>query len=77
MVPAAAMLAQSYSVIDCPVAILAGSDDTIVESEQAIRLQQQLRHATVERIPQSGHMLHFFVGDQIIRKAERVNEGSQ
>ena len=77
MVPAAAMLAQSYSVIDCPVAILAGRDDTIVESEQAIRLQQQLRHATVERIPQSGHMLHYFEGDQIIRKADRVNEGSQ
>jgi pimeloyl-ACP methyl ester carboxylesterase len=59
-----------YRRLKCPTTIIAGRGDEIVESEQAVRLQKTMPHATVTRVPQAGHMVHYFVADQIVRIAD-------
>src|SRR4029453_11529274 len=70
LLPSAAMLTMSYRRLKCPTAIIAGRDDEIVESEQAVRLQKTMPHAAVTLVPQAGHMVHYFVADQIVRIAD-------
>jgi pimeloyl-ACP methyl ester carboxylesterase len=72
MLPSAATLSMSYRRLNCPTAIIAGGDDEIVESEQAITLQQTLSRATVTRVPDLGHMAHYFVADKIVQSADVV-----
>ena len=72
MLPSAATLSMSYRRLNCPTAIIAGRDDEIVKSEQAITLQQTLSRATVTRVPDLGHMAHYFVADEIIQSADVV-----
>jgi pimeloyl-ACP methyl ester carboxylesterase len=70
MLPSAATLTMSYRRLKCPTAIIAGRDDKIVDSEQAVRLQKAMPHATVTLVPEAGHMVHYFVADQIVRIAD-------
>jgi pimeloyl-ACP methyl ester carboxylesterase len=63
-------LLELYRRLKCPTTIIAGRDDEIVESEQAVRLQKTMPHATVTLVPQAGHMVHYFVADQIVRIAD-------
>ena len=72
MVPTTVKLQMSYRRLKCPTAIVAGHDDQIVESEQAIRLQKTMPHAAVTVVPNSGHMVHYFATDGIVRTAEVV-----
>jgi pimeloyl-ACP methyl ester carboxylesterase len=44
----------SYRRLKCPTAIIAGRDDEIVVSEQAVRLQKTMPHATVTLVPEVG-----------------------
>jgi pimeloyl-ACP methyl ester carboxylesterase len=50
-------------------AIIAGRDDKIVASEQAVRLQKAMPHATVTLVPEAGHMVHYFVVEGIVKTA--------
>ena len=70
MLPSAATLAMSYRRLKCPTAIIAGRDDEIVRSEQALELQKNMPHATVRLVPDAGHMVHYFVADEILKTAE-------
>ena len=70
MLPSAATLMMSYRRLKCPTAIIAGRDDEIVRSEQALKLQKIMPHATVRLVPGAGHMVHYFVADEILRTAE-------
>jgi pimeloyl-ACP methyl ester carboxylesterase len=72
LLPSAAMLTMSYHRIKCPVAIIAGRDDEIVDSEQAVRLQMAMPHAAVTLVPETGHMVHYFAADGIVKTAEVV-----
>jgi len=72
MLPSAAMLTMSYHRIKCPAAIIAGRDDQIVRSEQAVRLQMAMPHAAVAIVPEAGHMVHYFTADRIVKTAEVV-----
>ena len=72
MVPAAAALSLAYRRIRCPTAIVAGQEDKIVKSEQADRLKQALPHAAITSVPGAGHMLHYFVPEEIAQAAEVV-----
>jgi pimeloyl-ACP methyl ester carboxylesterase len=69
MLPSAATLTMSYRRLKCPTAIIAGRDDEIVDSEQAVRLQKVMPNAAVTLVPEVGHMVHYFVADQIVRIA--------
>lgn len=48
----------------------AGREDIIVRSEQALELQKKMPHATVRLVPEAGHMVHYFVADEIFETAE-------
>jgi len=72
MVPAAAALSLAYRRIRCPTAIVAGQEDKIVKSEQADRLKKALPHAAITSVPGAGHMLHYFVPEEIAQAAEVV-----
>ena len=41
-----------------PVAIVAGAQDRLVESEQAVRLNGNIPQSTLRCIPGTGHMVH-------------------
>ena len=45
-------------------------NDEIVDNEQAVRLQKVMPHAAVTLVPEVGHMVHYFVADQIVRIAD-------
>ena len=68
--PSTATLALSYRRLKCPTAIIAGREDIIVRSEQALELQKKMPHATVRLVPEAGHMVHYFVADEIFETAE-------
>ena len=70
MMPSAATLTMSYRRLKCPTAIIAGCDDEIVRSDQALKLQKILPHATVRLVPEAGHMVHYFVADEILKTVE-------
>ena len=72
MLPSAATLTMSYRRLKCPTAIIAGRDDEIVDSEQAVRLQKAMPHAVVTLVPEAGHMVHYLVADGIVKTAEVV-----
>jgi pimeloyl-ACP methyl ester carboxylesterase len=70
MLPSTARLMMSYRRLKCPTAVIAGQDDQVVRSEQALELQKTMPHATARLIPEVGHMVHYFAMDQILRTAE-------
>jgi pimeloyl-ACP methyl ester carboxylesterase len=70
LLPSAAMFTMSYRRLKCPTAIIAGREDEIVDSEQAVRLQKVMPHAALMLVPEAGHMVHYFVADQIVRIAD-------
>jgi pimeloyl-ACP methyl ester carboxylesterase len=72
LLPSAAALTVSYRRLKCPTAIIAGRDDEIVRSEQAVRLQMAMPHAAVAIVPEAGHMVHYFTADEIVTAAEVV-----
>jgi hypothetical protein len=38
--------------------------------KQALELQKKMPHATVRLVPEAGHMVHYFVADEIFETAE-------
>jgi pimeloyl-ACP methyl ester carboxylesterase len=76
LLPSAATM--SYRRLKCPTAIIAGRDDEIVRSEQAVRLQIAMPRAAVVIVPEAGHMVHYFTADRIVKSAEvvRVEAGA-
>ena len=70
MLPSAATLTTSYRRLKCPIAIIAGRDDKIVDSEQAVRLQKAIPHAAVTLVPGAGHMVHYFATEEIVKRAD-------
>jgi pimeloyl-ACP methyl ester carboxylesterase len=72
LLPSAAMSTMSYHRLKCPTVIIAGRDDEIVRSEQAVRLQMAMPHAAVAIVPEAGHMVHYFTADGIVKSAEVV-----
>ena len=70
MLPSTARLMMSYRRLKCPTAVIAGQDDQVVRSEQALELQKTMPHARARLIPEAGHMVHYFATDQILRTAE-------
>jgi pimeloyl-ACP methyl ester carboxylesterase len=41
-----------------PVAIVAGAEDRLIESEQSAHLHRDIPHSTLRCIPGTGHMVH-------------------
>lgn len=58
MIPSAHTLQRQYRLLQIPVAIVAGTDDRVVESEQSAHLHRDMPHSTLRCVPATGHMVH-------------------
>jgi pimeloyl-ACP methyl ester carboxylesterase len=66
MVPGAARLQARYRSLSCPIVIYAATGDTMVEAEQAPRLQRTITASVLHTVRDTGHMLHYAVPDEIV-----------
>ncbi len=58
MIPSANRLQNEYHQLQMPVAIVAGAQDRLIESEQAVRLNGNIPQSTLRSVPGTGHMVH-------------------
>jgi pimeloyl-ACP methyl ester carboxylesterase len=58
MIPSVWTLRKKYSQLRLPVAIIAGAEDRLIESEQSSHLHRDIPHSTLHRVPATGHMVH-------------------
>jgi pimeloyl-ACP methyl ester carboxylesterase len=66
MIPGAADLAEHYSELSIPIAIVAGIGDRIVDCEsQAGRLRAELPQSKLRKISDAGHMIHHIVPEEV------------
>jgi pimeloyl-ACP methyl ester carboxylesterase len=74
MIPSAHNLRKHYAALTMPVAIVAGADDRVVESEQSAKLHRELPHSTLRRVAGNGHMVHQTATAEIMSAIDRVAE---
>jgi pimeloyl-ACP methyl ester carboxylesterase len=68
MASSAKTLSARYGELSCPVSILAGDADEIVDFEsQALRLHEELRGSTLDVFQGAGHMLHHLDPARVVR----------
>ena len=72
MIPSAHALGKRYRLLDIPVAIVAGSEDRLIESEQSAHLHRDIQHSTLRCIPGTGHMVHQTATEEIMAAIDRV-----
>jgi pimeloyl-ACP methyl ester carboxylesterase len=58
MIPSAHALQKKYRLLEMPVAIVAGAEDRVIETEQSAHLHRDIPHSTLRCVPQTGHMVH-------------------
>jgi pimeloyl-ACP methyl ester carboxylesterase len=59
LVPTAAQFGASYPNIGCPVRILHGAEDQVIESKQARDLHQALPRSNLRLVQNAGHMVTY------------------
>lgn len=73
MITSANALSARYSALSCPIAILAGDADGVVDYQhQALRLHRELPQSSLDICLGSGHMLHHFNVDRIMRAIDAI-----
>lgn len=66
MIPGAADLAEHYSELSIPIAIVAGIGDRIVDCDgQAGRLGAELPQSELRKISDAGHMIHHIIPEEV------------
>jgi pimeloyl-ACP methyl ester carboxylesterase len=69
-----ARMREHYAELRMPVAIMAGSEDQVVDvGRHAIRLHEQIPHSDLRLIPGAGHMVHHAVPEQVAELVEAVS----
>lgn len=64
---AAAALQDRYRELHRPVTIMAGTQDRIVDHRRhAVRLSEELAHSALRLVPNTGHVIHYAVPEQVI-----------
>jgi pimeloyl-ACP methyl ester carboxylesterase len=72
MLPSAHALEKQYRRLQMPVAIVAGAEDRLIESEQSARLHEDMPHSTLRCIPGTGHMVHQTATTEIMTAIDSV-----
>jgi pimeloyl-ACP methyl ester carboxylesterase len=72
MIPSAHTLEQQYPLLQMPVAIVAGAEDRLIESEQSSHLHRDIPHSTLRSVPGTGHMVHQTATGQIMSAIDMV-----
>jgi len=74
MIPSASRLQKAYCGLQMPVAIVAGEDDRLIKSDQAVRLNRDIRQSTLRCIPGTGHMVHQTATAEVIAAIDSVSD---
>lgn len=75
LTPAAFALHKDYAVLTMPVAIVAGADDRLVDTEkQSARLHREIRHSTLRRVAGVGHMVHQSATEAVMAAIDEVQD---
>jgi pimeloyl-ACP methyl ester carboxylesterase len=72
MIPSAHTLGKQYRLLQMPVAIVAGADDRLIESEQSAHLHRDIPHSTLRCVPGTGHMVHQTATGEIMAAIDLV-----
>jgi pimeloyl-ACP methyl ester carboxylesterase len=72
MIPAAHTLRKQYRLLQMPVAIVAGAEDRLIESEQSAHLHRDIPHSTLRCVPDTGHMVHQTATAEIMSAIDMV-----
>ena len=77
LIPAAFALRKDYAVLTMPVAIIAGEDDKLIDTEkQSARLHREIRHSTLRRVAAVGHMVHQSATEAVMAAIDEVQDAS-
>ena len=78
MVTDAKALSERFAELSCPVAILAGDADGVVNyQEQALRLHEELSASTLDIFAGAGHMIHHADPDRVVRAIKGLRTSSE
>lgn len=73
MIPDAAAYRAIYSTLGMPVAIIAGAEDRLVDTErQSARLHREIPQSTFDRVPGAGHMIHQTATEAVMAAIRKV-----
>ena len=72
MIPSAHTLRKQYRLLQMPVAIVAGAEDRLIESEQSAHLHRDIPHSTLRCVPDTGHMVHQTATAEIMSAIDMV-----
>ena len=72
MIPSANTLRKQYRLLQMPVAIVAGAEDRLIESEQSAHLHRNIPHSTLRCVPGTGHMVHQTATGEVMTAIDRV-----
>jgi len=73
LVPAAAGFQRHYPNLRCPVRIFHGTQDQVIEVEQARRLQKALPHSLLHLVEDAGHMVTYADTEAIALAVANLN----
>jgi pimeloyl-ACP methyl ester carboxylesterase len=73
MVSAVAAMQCHYRELCLPVVIMAGTEDRVVDYRRhATRLHREIPHSSLRLVPNTGHMVHYAVPDQVADAIDAV-----
>ena len=73
MIPDAMAMSDRYGELDCPIAVLAGDADEVVDyREQALRLHGAVPGSVLDVFPGAGHMIHHIDPARVVRAASAM-----
>jgi pimeloyl-ACP methyl ester carboxylesterase len=73
LIPAAFALHKRYAALKMPVAIIAGEDDKMVDTErQSARLHKEILQSTLHQVAGVGHMVHQSATDAVMTVIEEA-----
>jgi pimeloyl-ACP methyl ester carboxylesterase len=76
-IPGAFALHKDYASLTVPVAIIAGEDDKLVDTDkQSVRLHRDISQSTLRRIPGVGHMVHQSATDAVMAAIDEVQDAA-
>jgi pimeloyl-ACP methyl ester carboxylesterase len=78
MTPAALAWHKDYAALTMPVAIVAGEDDQLIDTdEQSARLHRDVPQSTLRRVPGVGHMVHQSATDVVMMAIDEAEDASR
>ena len=78
MIPDAYAMSERYAALSCPIAILSGDADEVVDhSSQAKRLHDAVPGSTLDVFAGTGHMTHHADPARVVRAIDLVSGTSQ